>query len=89
MKFPFSRFVIKENSMLPAFKPGDQVITLNWSGVKVGDIVVFKKDGINMVKRVVKVENEKMYVEGDNKRESSNVGWVEKKDLIGRVITKI
>ena len=77
---PFSRFEIKENSMLPTFKPDDQVLTFNWTRPKVGDLVVFKKEGMNMIKRITKVEKELVYLEGDNIKESSKVGWVERKD---------
>lgn len=41
-KLPFSRFVVYEESMVPAYKPGDHVLTFNWVLPKVGDVVVFR-----------------------------------------------
>jgi phage repressor protein C with HTH and peptisase S24 domain len=75
--------------MLPTYKPGDQVLTFNWYSSKVGDVIVFKKDGMNMIKRVKKIENNKFYLEGDNQKESSKIGWIEKKYLIGKVVGRI
>ena len=75
--------------MVPTYKPGEQVITFNWARPKVGDVVIFKREKVNMIKRVKDVEKDKIFVEGDNGKESSNIGWVEKKDIIGKVIVNL
>lgn len=39
--FPFSRFIVHDYSMMPFYKSGDHVLTLNWGTVKKGDAIVF------------------------------------------------
>lgn len=47
--------------MLPKFKPGDNVISLNWAYIfskpKAGDLVVIKLKGKLMVKRIQKTND--------------------------------
>lgn len=82
--------------MLPKFKPGDSIISFNWayliSKPKVGEVVVIKIKGKNMIKRVSKIYdrvNLKLFVVGDNKKESTDsrsFGWIKKNKIIGKVI---
>lgn len=53
---------------------------------QVGDIIVLKKKDKLFLKRIKKRENNKYFVEGDNKKDSLYVGWIERKDIIGKVI---
>lgn len=77
--------------MLPTLKPGQDVLLLCWFlKLRVGDMVVFKKNGKEMVKRISKfLDREKMiFVVGDNQRESTDsrhFGWVDKSRIIGKI----
>lgn len=81
--------------MLPHFEPGDHVLVSNilylFFDPKVGDVVVFKNDNKLpvMVKRISKISNTKLFVEGDNKNDSLNPGVLSKKDIIGKVLFRI
>lgn len=93
MRFPFSRFTVYGNSMLPALNIGQDVLCFNWayrlSKPKVGDIVVIKIKGKDLVKRVHKVNDRLIYVLGDNKRESTDsriFGPIEKSEILGKVV---
>lgn len=86
MTAPFSFFVIKEESMLPAFKPGDRVLTFNWSRIKSGSSVVFKKRNKYYVKRVVGINKGMVAIAGDNKAKSSKMGPIKNDQIVGRVI---
>lgn len=83
--------------MLPTLKPGQDVLVLCWFyTLKRGDLVAFKKDGKEMVKRVQKVllgdeptSNREIIVQGDNKEQSADsrkFGPVDKSQIIGKVI---
>lgn len=79
--------------MLPTLKPGQEVITFNWAYLffkpKVGDIIVFKKAGKLMVKRIHTLNDRLIYVQGDNKEDSTDsrkFGWLSSKDILGKVI---
>ncbi|MDO8619580.1 MAG: S26 family signal peptidase [Candidatus Daviesbacteria bacterium] len=89
--FPFSRFTIYGNSMLPVLKPGQDILILCWFlSFKKGDLVVFKKGNIEMVKRVRQISSDRgIFVLGDNEKESTDsrkFGWIKKSEIIGKVI---
>lgn len=90
MKFPISRYTIYGNSMLPILKPGQDVLIMHWFiKVRVGDLIIFKKDGKEMIKRVQKVLDREVIVQGDNQKESTDsrhFGPINKDQIIGKVI---
>ena len=79
--------------MLPEFKPGDCVVISSlpyfFSKPELGDVVLFKYNDKMMIKRVKKVLNKKFFVEGDNRKDSLEIGWITKSDITGKVIGKI
>lgn len=93
MKVPISRFTINGNSMVPTLKPGQDVLTLNWFiKPKRGDIVIVKKDGKEMVKRVQSVHDREVFVEGDNvdkSTDSRHFGPVKMDQIVGKVIRQL
>lgn len=76
--------------MLPILKPGQDVLVLCWFlKLKVGDLIVFKKNGKEMIKKIQKVRKQEYFVVGDNPKESTdsrNFGWIKKSEIIGKVI---
>lgn len=63
-----------------------------FSKPKVGDVVVFKVGDRIYIKRVKEIENQKFFLIGDNKEDSldsKKIGWVDKKDIIGKVVYRI
>ena len=78
--------------MLPTLKPGQDVLVLCWFyEPKVGDIVVIRKHGKEMVKRISKLldRKEMIFVTGDNEKESTDsrqFGPIRKDQIIGKVI---
>lgn len=86
MKFPISKFKVFGNSMFPTLKEGQEVLTFNWSKIKIRDIVVVKGEKI---KRVQKIMGSKVYLVGDNLVESTDsrhFGPVDRSQIIGKVI---
>lgn len=79
--------------MLPTLSPGDIVLVTTlpyfFSNPKKNDIVVFKTQNKLFIKRITKVEKEKIYVEGDNKGDSLKINFITRKEIIGKVIIKI
>lgn len=79
--------------MLPTLVEGQDVLSFNWAYFgrrpKAGDIVVIKVDGMEMVKRIQKVNDRHIFVVGDNKEESTdsrNFGEIGMENIIGKVI---
>ena len=63
-----------------------------FSKPKIGDIVVFKYKNKTYIKRATKINSYKYFLEGDNNKDSLDsrkVGWIKRKDIIGKVIYKI
>lgn len=93
MKFPVSRFTVHGHSMFPSLREGQDVLSFNWAYLgkkpKKGDIVVIKKNGKEMVKRVQSLNGRFIFVIGDNDKESTDsreFGSIDKSQIIGRVI---
>lgn len=91
--FPIQRFTVFGNSMLPTLKPGQDVLVFNWAYIfskpKKGDIVVFKVDGREMVKRVQMYHGRGIFVTGDNRKystDSRKFGLIDRLGIIGKVI---
>lgn len=90
---PIARFKIYGHSMGPIIKNGQTIFVSSipylFSNPKIGDIVAFKKDEKVFIKRIARIENQKYFMTGDNKNDSldsRDFGWIEKKDVIGRLI---
>ncbi len=78
--------------MMPALKPNDRVIVSSLPYLflkpKIGDVVVFRYNGEVLVKRIVRIENGKFSLEGDNKSDSLKTEPIERKDILGKVMFK-
>ena len=80
-------------SMLPGLVPGDLLLVSKRRKPHVGDIVVARINGREIVKRVVDVNETQEYtLEGDNKKastDSRSFGSVRSKDIIGVAVWAI
>lgn len=59
---------------------------------KIGDIVAFRLNKKVLIKRLVKIDNEKYFVRGDNAKDSLDsrrIGWVSRKEILGKVIYRL
>lgn len=76
--------------MDPTLHPGQDILSINWFvNPKVGDIVVLKKEAKEMVKRVQKVVGDRVYVIGDNAKESTDsrdFGLIGLDQVTGKVV---
>lgn len=76
--------------MLPSLKPGQDILSINWFyKLKVGDLVIVKVNGKEMVKLIQKVDDRRIFVIGDNKDESTDsrdFGPISMDQIVGKVI---
>jgi nickel-type superoxide dismutase maturation protease len=78
------------NSMLPGLRPDRLVV--GWKRVKKlrpGEVVIVQHDGIEKIKRIKQVEQNQIYIVGDNTLESTDsrhFGWVPMEHVIAKVI---
>ncbi len=75
-------------SMFPALQTNKIIIARGWfNSLKAGDIVVIKHAGLDKIKRVQEVKDDKVYVVGDNKdlsTDSRSFGWIDRAQIIGK-----
>lgn len=91
MNLPFARFEIQGSSMIPTYQAGDRVLVYRWGSIRPGDTVVFCKNGMTLVKRAVKITDDRWVVRGDNplhSTDSEDFGDVVRDQIIGKVVTK-
>lgn len=94
---PLVIFTIQEESMQPLLFSQDKVLVNRLRKGKKGDVVVIKNPKKNnsqayLIKQIAKEENNQVYVVGVNKEksiDSRHFGWVDKKDIIGKMIAKL
>ncbi|MHB1865319.1 MAG: S24 family peptidase [Candidatus Saccharimonadales bacterium] len=77
------------NSMLPTLKPGTLVLATASLKPKVGRLVIVNNNGVEVVKRLVHIKGDRLYIVGDNAQESTdsrNFGWLKDNCLLATVI---
>lgn len=80
--------MVFENSMIPAFKPGDHVLTFNWADINKGDVIAFRQDSSCYIKRIDRIDGVLIYVSGDNRKESFGMKPIKKEQIVGKVILR-
>lgn len=76
-------------SMLPALWPGR--IVFGWGPAKprVGDMVILSHDGLEKIKRVHRIDGQRLYIMGDNSQastDSRHFGWIHESQVLARVV---
>jgi nickel-type superoxide dismutase maturation protease len=90
--FPLKLIKIHGNSMIPYIKPNDYILIRKFifkKKIKLDDVIVFRKDNTLMIKRVFEINEDDIFVMGDNKRESNDsriYGSISLNHIIGKVI---
>ena len=92
-----AKFKIFGHSMEPQIKTGETVLVSGipyWFKIpKINDIVAFKdNNGKVLIKRIVKIQNGKYFMQGDNKHDSLDsrqLGLISKNQIIGEFIYKL
>lgn len=76
-------------SMVPTLHPGTIVVVKPIETYEERDIVVIEHDGLEKIKRIKHINENMVYVLGDNPAESTDsreFGWVDEKIVRGKVI---
>ena len=88
---PYVRRIVGR-SMLPTLSPGTIVLGLKWLRPRVGSVVVAKRDGLELIKRVAKIGPEGLYLLGDNAQQSTDsrvYGWFSPRSIKSVIIGSI
>jgi phage repressor protein C with HTH and peptisase S24 domain len=76
--------------MLPTFRQGQIIVCRHRTDeLTIGDIVVFRHNNVDKIKRIARIEEQKVYVLGDNGQASSDsrhFGWLDREVVVGKII---
>lgn len=90
LKICFRRVV--GNSMQPSLKQGNIVLGISKKIYKVGDIVLVKVSGKEVIKRIIFIKDNTYDIRGDNasfSTDSRNYGFIDSNQILAKVIIKI
>lgn len=76
------------DSMVPTFTPGQLIFGVRPRKIRPGDIVVIHHDGLDKIKRVKEVRDDKIFLTGDNSlhsTDSRDFGWLDIHLVIARI----
>lgn len=77
------------SSMLPTLRDGQIVIVRLTRNFTVGDVVTAYVSGKDVIKRITKIKDGKVYLEGDNLKHSTDsrsFGWLSDQYIEGKVV---
>lgn len=85
------------DSMYPTLNNGDIAVGCRFAPLKINDIYIFippsfEKDGHIVIKRLTKIDGDKLFFEGDNKKysyDSRMYGYVDKKNVVAKYLFRI
>jgi nickel-type superoxide dismutase maturation protease len=84
--------VVSGLSMIPTLAPGERVLVRNDGPIVLGDIVVFRHESQFDVKRVLRIEADGIFVQGDNdlvSTDSRTYGLIPIEDVLGTVTYRL
>ena len=88
MRLPWLRVAVHGLSMVPTLAPGEWLLVRRDAAVREGAVVVVRLAGRLMVKRVTRVGDDGVWVQGDNDAvtdDSRTYGAVPCADVVGEV----
>lgn len=80
---------ISGESMLPTLRAGQLVLFASGRPLHVGDVVMFRHDNKEKIKRIARLESGKVYLLGDNPEASTDsreFGWLGNEVVVGVLV---
>ena len=92
--FRLGTVAVSGDSMLPTFGSGDWLVVRWKSRFKVGDVVVIEREewpGVLLIKRFLRMEADRVWVEGDSQssKDSRHWGAISADEIVGKVLYRI
>lgn len=89
MQFPILFRRIRNGSMAPKLRPGQLIMaTRLFHKLHAGQVVIVERNNKQFIKRIERIENDKLFVIGDNLAasvDSRQFGWLDCRAVIARV----
>lgn len=90
--WPIGLYRVSGESMLPGYAPGDVLLGLHWFRPRPGQVVVALHSGKHLIKRLIRVDPDGIWLEGDNaahSTDSRHYGLLRKNQLRAKIIAKL
>lgn len=85
--FGYAQLAVVSGSMEPAIEVGDLLITRDFPGYDVGDIVVYDSDGTLVTHRIIEIDGDELHLKGDANNTSDPP--IDRSMIVGKVIARI
>jgi phage repressor protein C with HTH and peptisase S24 domain len=76
--------------MSPRLRPGQILLAVHlFRRLHPGQVVIIRHDGKEKVKRIERIEDDRIFVIGDNlvaSTDSRHFGWLKRREIVARVI---
>ncbi len=90
MSWPLALRRVDGHSMAPRLLDGRVVLVNRWfTPLRVGDIVVVRHDGKEKIKRITQLDNERVFISGDNRLKSTDshdFGWLNRDAVVAKLL---
>lgn len=90
--WPLGLYRVAGDSMQPTYRPGDLLLGWRWFRPKADDIVIVRQNNLHFIKRLMHLEGEGYWLEGDNAKASTDSrqwGYLQCDQLEAVIIAKI
>ncbi len=89
MRFPIVFRRVRNGSMAPKLLPGQLIMaTRLFRKLHAGQVVIVERDNKQLVKRIERIVDNKLFVIGDNlpaSVDSRQFGWLDRRSVVARV----
>jgi phage repressor protein C with HTH and peptisase S24 domain len=88
----FGIAVVEGHSMIPTYAPAERVLIWYGAKYKVSDVIIWTNQERLELKRITRIEDDLIFVEGDNKEvsvDSRNYGPIRSAQIIGKVVYRL
>lgn len=81
---------VRNASMAPKLRPGQWVVaTALFRRLRPGQVVIVERENKELIKRIERIEDGKLFVIGDNlerSMDSRQFGWLDQSEVVARVL---
>lgn len=81
---------VRNAGMAPKLRPGQWILATElYRKLRPGHVVIVERDNKELIKRIERIEDDKVFVIGDNLEgslDSRQFGWLSKEQVVARVL---
>jgi phage repressor protein C with HTH and peptisase S24 domain len=90
--WPLGLYRVAGESMLPAYQPGNLLLGWRWFRPRAGQVVIARRAGRPLLKRIIRLQDNTVWLEGDNpahSTDSRHFGPLSRSTLEARILIRL